>query len=184
MRIPDVRGSGQKEPVAHAADFRPRRSWPRLKSSRLKWGFVSTAVIVILTILAWQSEQDHGPHPRGLLFEALKRLDRADDLAAWHEAGEAAEYLDQLKYRDPDLPGATEFIRGIVAFREARLAGEGSDAGGYRRAVQFLREAEEQSLHPARRPQLAYALGMSLARLGRSAEAEPLLAEAIEAYEP
>ncbi|HEY2251701.1 MAG TPA: tetratricopeptide repeat protein, partial [Planctomycetaceae bacterium] len=54
----------------------------------------------------------------------------------------------------------------------------------YLTAASFLREVENQSMPEERRPEWAFATGISLYRIGRADEAQPLLKEAVETYPP
>lgn len=162
----------------------PRAGRPWIENPALRWGTVATVLIVAGTAVAWYMQHDDGPDPHALLLEALHRLDRPQDAAAWREAGEVADYLQRIGYRDPEFPGGAEYVAGLVAFRAATGRDEAARDGQYRRAAHLLREAESRALDAARRPELVFALGVSLYHVGPPGEARPLLEEAVRTYPP
>jgi tetratricopeptide (TPR) repeat protein len=114
------------------------------------------------------------------LKAALELLDRKDDVAAWSSARHIAEGLVEAEYRDPNFPGASEYIAGMVAVRTPGDDRERSLAS----AVKLLREADQFGLDGGRRMEWAFTLGISLFELGRRDEARPLLEEVWWNYEP
>ena len=157
----------------------PRRPAPPKGS-----GGRTTAILLVTALFCGQVyfllNADHGPTPAQQLQDALTRLDEGKEV----RARDLASKLLEAGYRDPDFAGGTEFVMGIVAFREA----EGLDEVGREQrfivAASFLREAEERAVIDQRRPEWAYAFGVSLHQIGRALEARPLLEEAIRTYPP
>ena len=73
---------------------------------------------------------------------------------------------------------------GMCAFREAIAYDDVGRDQRYVTAASYLREADRLSLAEERRPEWAFATGISLYRIGRADEAQPLLKEAVETYPP
>jgi tetratricopeptide (TPR) repeat protein len=133
----------------------------------------SVPVLLVLT-------SDRGPTPADQLTLALLRLDEGKNF----QARELAKQLEEIDYHDPNFAGGTEFVLGIVAFREADGLDETAREQRYILAAAYLREAEQRAIIDPRKPEWAYALGVSLYRVGSALEARPLLEEAVESYAP
>jgi len=103
-------------------------------------------------------------------------------VGARREAATLAEELSQAGYHDPEFAGGVEYVRGIVAFRDAQDADDSERERYLLRAIASLRESERQALIAAYRPEWSYALGVSLHELGKPAEAYPLLREAVDTF--
>ncbi len=73
---------------------------------------------------------------------------------------------------------------GMCFFREAIAHDDVGRDLRYLTAANYLREVESQSIPEERRPEWAFAAGISLYRIGRADEAQPLLKEAVETYPP
>ncbi|MBW3539654.1 MAG: hypothetical protein KY476_05235 [Planctomycetes bacterium] len=159
-------------PVDPAPVEPPRRGFSRHATAL-------AAVAAVAGGLFWLLTRDRGPSPESLHRRALELLDDTENEAAGRKAEVLAERLHAEGFRDREFPGGVEFILGIVAFREAvadSIAGEDV----WRSVAERLREAERQAVPADRRPQWAFALGISLYHLGRSWEARPLLEEALQ----
>ncbi len=88
---------------------------------------------------------------------------------AYHRMGrfpEAAAVLDPIVRDHPEMTGAV-LLRGILYY----------EAGQPKRAAPLLRQALTGALGEAGRKKACYYLGLSLARLGQTAEARRLIAE-------
>ncbi|HID24732.1 MAG TPA: tetratricopeptide repeat protein, partial [Planctomycetaceae bacterium] len=138
----------------------------------------------LMTGAAWYLLRDSGPPPKERLQQALELLKHAENSRALKKAEQIALDLKKLDYRDPDFAGAVEFILGMTSFRQAEQSEAATRERRYVQAAKYLREAEWQALHESWRPEWAYALGVSLLRIGSSTEARPLLEEAVESYPP
>ncbi len=165
---------GQQQPPAPAAE---RRSWYKL-------AVVLALGLGLVGVGAWLALRRPSVPPKERLQQALQLVKETNSPSAWERAAKIATELKEIDYRDPDFAGALEFILGIASFRRAeRAEGETESRESlYEQAVRYLREAERQALHESWRPQWAYALGVSLLRLGSAVEARPLLEEAVETY--
>jgi tetratricopeptide (TPR) repeat protein len=133
----------------------------------------SVPVLLVLT-------SDHGPTPAEQLQLALGRLDEGKNF----QARELAKQLEEIDYHDPNFAGGTEFVLGMVAFREADGLDETAREQRYVLAAAYLREAEQRAIIDPRKPEWSYALGVSLYRIGSALEARELLEEAVESYAP
>ena len=162
-------------------------SWKdRLTAFLSRWSklhLAAAATIAVLLIVSgiWFMTRKEMASPAEVLQEVLRLLDEGQNL----EYRELAQYLDSQEYRDPAFAGATEFILGIVAFREA----EGLDAVGrgqqYQRVERLLRTAASEGLdaEASRKREWAYAFGTSLHHKGSATEALRHLNEAVKTYE-
>ena len=92
--------------------------------------------------------------------------------------------LREKGYQDRKFPGGVAFVLGICAFREAIAYDDAGRDQRYLTAASDLREAEREAIPVERRPEWAFAAGISLFRIGRADEAQPLLKEAVETYPP
>src|SRR5690606_34731395 len=100
----------------------------------------------------------------------------------WEAARRLAQNVLASQYRDPSFPGATEFILGVVAARGAET--DPDRISRLTAAAKYLRAAERQGIDERRRPEWAFALGLSLYELNRMAEARPILEESWLTYPP
>lgn len=146
----------------------------RAARGRLPLAVAAGGLLVALTGGTWfllrPSEQAFDSQLR----EALAKLDRPDDPDAWESARRAAERVREAGFRDPDFPGAAEYVLGIVASRAPADEGVAVRAS----AVEFLREAERQGLDEDRRDEWSFALGTALFATGFHEAARPLLEDA------
>lgn len=148
--------------------------------SRWKVGIAGAGLIVFMALLLWYLADFGSVDPAAQLQLALDKLDVPDDPLAWETARRLALRAKADDYRDPQFPGAADFVLGVVASRS-----EEADPDRSRRlplAIKLLREAEQQGLPDARRPEWCYAYGMSLFSAGQRAAAKPLLEEAWISY--
>lgn len=149
---------------------------------RTKWAIALGAVAGVM-LLGWGAVylmQDPGPTPAEEFRTALHLLDEG----RLGRSREIAKRLEADDYRDPNFSGGTEFILGMVAFREADDQDETGREQRYTMAVSYLREAEQRALTDERRPEWAYALGVSLHRVGAVIDSRSLLEEAVQTYRP
>jgi len=114
------------------------------------------------------------------LQAALAALDGHHEQSAWR----IAAALEEKGYQDPDFAGGVPFVLGLCAFREAGAYDDLARDKRYVSAVSYLREADRLSLADERRPEWAFAIGISLYRIGLADEALPRLEEAVETYPP
>jgi len=112
------------------------------------------------------------------LLQALRLLDEDHLLPARR----LALALQEKGHQDADFPGGVAFILGMCAFREAGAHDDLARDRHYLTAASYLREAERLSMPAERRPQWAFAAGLSLYRSGLADEALPLLEEAVRTY--
>lgn len=157
---------------------------PQFPPSRKRLVIGIAFTMAALAAAYWYLQSGDNAVPAGDLALALKLLDDADTVANRIQAREIARELEKMGYRDPEFAGASEFILGITAFRDAATLDEVARDQTYRVVVHHLREAERLAVVAPRRPEWAYALGVSLQHLGYWDEAQPLLAEAVESFPP
>jgi tetratricopeptide (TPR) repeat protein len=144
----------------------------------------AVAGAVVIGAAAWFAFYKPQLPPDEQLRQALELLKDQDDLSARQQARELALELSRAGYRDPDFPGGSEFVLGIVAFRTAREADEMRKEYYFTRAARRLRESEGRAVVDAYRPEWSYALGVSLHELGNASAAWPLLKEALATFRP
>ncbi|MBA3312041.1 MAG: tetratricopeptide repeat protein [Planctomycetaceae bacterium] len=155
---------------------------PSAPVSRLKHGIAGAVFIVIVAVGCWLVIGYGNADPSIQLQTALAKLDQPDDPIAWESARRLASKLKSSGVRDPDFPGAAEFILGVVATRV-----DESDPDRSRRmatAVKLLRDADRYGLAESRRPEWTFALGESLFETGQLQAARPLLEEAWISFPP
>ena len=123
---------------------------------------------------------DPTPEPEVLFQDSLGLLDRGDV----RRAGNVARYLEELKYRDLEFGGGVQFVLGVSEFELGSnySVDDHTSTGHYEKAVEHLQAAFDEGLVLSRRSRWAYSTGLGLYRLGRRAEAEPQLVEALEEY--
>jgi len=153
-----------------------------------KWRIVVPAFAGVLLVsgMAWFFTRDKGPTPAEQLQEALQLLDEPIDgpaeLRPTFESSEIAKGLAKARYRDPDFPGATEFILGIAVFRSAQTDDDELTRNTKFRRAERLLQAAELGLPADRRPEWSYAKGVSLHQDGKFNQAMPHLQTAVEAF--
>jgi len=150
-----------------AAKTRPARN--RLSLAVAAGGFVVGALAG-----TWFLLRPTEPALDAQLREALLKLDRPNDPEGWDAARRIAERVREAGFRDPEFPGASEYILGIIASRAP--ADEG--AAAREAAASSLRAAERLGLDESRRDEWSFALGTSLFSLGYHETARPLLEDA------
>ena len=153
----------------------PRRS----RAVKLGLGLLGTGALVgAVAYFGGESE----PDPNLVFAEAMDRLDRGD----YRRAANLARYLRFKKHEDVNFGGGVAYVIGLSEFE----LGDGFSVDRhtaeehYKVAAGELTAAFADGLVMDRRPRWAYATGLSLFRLGRLADAEPRLEEAIREYEP
>jgi tetratricopeptide (TPR) repeat protein len=90
--------------------------------------------------------------------------------------------LEEKGYQDRKFPGGIAFVLGICAFRDAIAFDDVGRDQRFLKAASYLRDVERESIPDERRPEWAFAAGISLYRIGRADEAQPLLKEAVETF--
>ena len=113
-----------------------------------------------------------------------KHGDPSDGNELLESAKRIAQALQDKGYQDRTFPGGVAFVLGMCAFRDAIAFDDVRRDQRYMAAASLLREVENQSIPEERRPEWAFAAGISLYRIGRADEAQPLLKEAVETYPP
>jgi tetratricopeptide (TPR) repeat protein len=131
--------------------------------ARLRWAYVIGIVAGLTLTVAGYLVLSRAPEvPANQQLEtALRLLGEGRD----QPARRIATALQEKGYQDPSFPGGVPFILGICAFREAAAHDDLTRDRQYVTAVSFLREAERLSVPEERRPEWAYAIGMSLYRI-------------------
>jgi len=131
--------------------------------ARLRWAYVIGIVAGLTLTVAGYLVLSRAPEiPASQQLEtALRLLGEGRD----QSARRIATTLQEKGYQDPSFPGGVPFILGICAFREAAAHDDLTRDRQYVTAVSFLREAERLSVPEERRPEWAYAIGMSLYRI-------------------
>lgn len=180
------------KPVASAETETPSGIVARLRQrlpERLTQFFQSrrsvgiAAAVASLTIVGlWIVLQPKEAPPEEQLQQALQLLADPLDSEARQEAAEISRKLRSLGYNDPDFPGGPAYVLGITIFRDAHDQDARASDQEYLRALRYLREAERSAFDMKYRPEFAFAMGVSLHRVGASEDAVPLLQEAIETY--
>ena len=150
--------------------------------SKTKVAAVVAAAGIALCAGAWWVLRDRGLPPPKRLQIALDCLNEPDNPQLLRKAEGIAHELEELDYRDPDFAGAIEFILGVATFRKAESRERAHGETQYVQAAKYLKEADRKALQDSWRPQWAYALGVSLLRIGSATEARPLLEEAVETF--
>src|SRR5262249_42435220 len=150
--------------------------------TRTKWAYVigiGLGLAITAGVVFFLVRNPEDP-PARQLETALRLLDEGRD----QSARRIATRLQDKGYQDPDFAGGVPFVLGICAFRDAGAHDDVTRTQRYITAVGFLRDAERLSLPDDRRPEWAFAAGISLHRTGLSDEAQPLLEEAVRSYPP
>jgi tetratricopeptide (TPR) repeat protein len=109
---------------------------------------------------------------------ALKFLDEHRE----QPARRLALALQDRGFQDRKFAGGVPFILGMCAFRDAIAYDDVGRDQRYLTAASYLREVQQQSIPDERRPEWAYAAGISLYRIGRPDEAQALLEEAVTTF--
>jgi tetratricopeptide (TPR) repeat protein len=188
-----------QSPVAGSsrlARVRPLLRWPYL----LVFAAVTTAISAGIISLTRPPET----HPENEFQTALKYLDQHRDKLLQQAPGGSnqnhgasgdgnellvsakriAQALQDRGYQDRSFQGGLAFVLGICAFRDAVAFDDVRRDQRFMAAASLLREVEHQAIPEERRPEWAFAAGISLYRIGRADEAQPLLKEAVETYPP
>ncbi len=149
--------------------------------ANLKLAGFGTVGFLLLFAVIYFATREEGPTNSEKLITALEFLKTGDD----GPAARIAQEIQQEGFQDPDFPGGDQFILGIVAFRQAeKLTEDEGREQKYLVAKSFLEEAQERALTEEYEAQWAYALGLSMYRIGRAKAAQPLLEKAVESYAP
>jgi len=167
--------------------FRLRRVMDRAGSwldTPLKQLTVGTAAVMMAGLVSWWLLREAEPPPEQQLRRALALLKNPSDYEARDEAQRIARHLREINLRDPDFAGGPEYVLGMIAFRDGRQADAAEKDPHFLRAIEYLRESEQQALNERYRPQWHYALGISLFEVGNGLQAQQHLEAAIETYPP
>jgi tetratricopeptide (TPR) repeat protein len=117
------------------------------------------------------------PAPLATLDEALDALDRGADAAARR----LAERLEQQHDATMDEWGGPSFVLGAVAARQADAALERDKTEAFRKAAEYLEEAEKRGFPEGREADGRYLLAKCLYRAGRLCASRAAIKSAIEA---
>ncbi len=166
------------------ADNAPRR----LSSRKMLMGLGAALLVGLASAGYVYLNSGDGLTPEQRLSTALELLDRRDNANALLRARNYAKQVEADELTEPGLAGATEYVLGIVAFRQAESLDEERREQQYVAAAEYLQEAERRAFvtsrgPDSRRPEWAFALGMSLHFIGSVTKSRPLLEEAVESYE-
>lgn len=166
-------------PAPNRDDERPRAF--RVFWSKRRIGIAGTVLLIFLGAGIWYAAQPESPTPLDSQRRAIELLESGKNSPKNRRtARNLALSLQEKKFHDPDFPGASEYILGIVAFREGRAADESKREEHFAKAVEYLRDAERLALNSQYRPEWAYALGSSLHALGSPSDARPYIEEALD----
>jgi len=113
-----------------------------------------------------------------------KRVSGSEGNELLVSAKRIAVALQEKGFQDRVFPGGVAFVLGMCAFREAIAYDDVGRDQRYLAAASLLREVEREAIPEDRRAEWAFAAGISLYRIGRADEAQPLLKEAVETYPP
>ncbi|MBI3864708.1 MAG: tetratricopeptide repeat protein [Planctomycetia bacterium] len=114
--------------------------------------------------------------------DALLKRDDDEDRKLLSSARRIALALQEKGYQDRKFPSGVSFVLGMCAFREAIAYDDVGRDQRYLTAATYLSEVPRQSIPEERRPEWAFAAGISLYRIGRPDEAQPLLKDAVDTY--
>jgi hypothetical protein len=156
----------------------------QISAVKVRIGLSAVAVLLAIVGIVVYSNRDQGPTPHEVLLQALELLDSPDGPDALAEAVTIAKKLRKQGYRDSDFAGGTEFVLGVVSFRNAQGLDEAQRERRFLSAANELRKSEALALDKSRRPEWAFTLGSSLYEIGKATEARPLLEEAVYGKEP
>eukprot|EP00913_Durusdinium_trenchii_P035256 g32986.t1 len=176
----DAPPSGLGGIVARIKGKIPSRLKSALKSPRVIG--ISAAGISLAVVLVWVLLQPEEATPQEKLQSALELLEDPLDYDSRQEAVKIAQELRNSGADIPEFQGGPAYVLGIAAFRNVHQLAETSQDDDYLRAVRYLREAERSAFDLKYRPEFAFALGVSLHRVGSSEDAMPLLEESIETF--
>lgn len=154
-----------------------------VRASKLRMAIAGSAALLIAFAMMFVfSGGSESIDPAEHMQHALELLDNHESPEALREAFEIAHELDRQNFRNPDFPGAPEYIQGIATFLDAAHHGEPDRLPIYRKAAKYLTEAGFQAIDQEHRPRWAFALGICQFHLGSLGAAEARLQEAIETY--
>ena len=163
-------------PTAPAIDDAVDAAAPTTRSRAIKLGLglVGTGA-VLAGVVAFGGESE--PEPELLFREALNRLDGGD----YRRAANIARYLQARNYQDLNFGGGVSYTLGLSAFElgDRYSVDRHTERQHYVDAARNLTRSFEEGLVMDRRPRWAAATGLSLFRLGRLADAERRLEEAL-----
>lgn len=167
---------GQPHPKEPITPDLPRRKW-----SRRRIGIAGTILLMLLGLVLWQATKPKDAPPAERQQQAMELLEPEHDSPRNRRlARKIALELEESRFHDPDFPGASAYILGMVAFRDGLEADESKREERFALAVEHLKDAERLALNSQYRDEWAYALGCSLHALGSPVEARPYIEEALE----
>jgi len=140
---------------------------------------IAGALVIVAGGTLWFAMGGEDADPREIRQKALALLEDRDNLTARNQARRLAEQLQEMQFRDTELPGATEYILGITMFRDAQDMGEVGREQHHRLAARYLQQSRLQAYNEA---ELFYGLGISLYQVGQLSAAREPLEKAVESY--
>lgn len=165
--------------TAENAEAPPKRS----KKKFIILGVVALAVIGG-GLFAFMGKGEKQLTPPEQLAKSLELLETHDSPEDRIVARDLIEKVATAKYTDPDFSGAVPYVRGMLAFYEARELVGVDIQKPLLKAIDFLEEARLRTIPPERRHELDYALGASLQLVGLKARARGFLEDALENFKP
>ena len=169
----------QSAPNPESQDSQPNAQASGLleRFSPVQMGIIATVTILTLAGAFWYSTRPTELTPQQKLQQALEWLAQ-DTQTTDRKAQAVATKLRQAEFRDPDFPGAPEYILGLVAFREAQRQHETNRQRLFEQCARLLEASESISLPDEYRPDWCYATGTALHHLRQPTRARKLLEEA------
>lgn len=164
------------QPNSPSSPVEPERSgfW-----SKRRVGIAGSCGLIFLGAGVWYALQPPSKTPLEKQRQAIELIQEENDSPHNRRlARKLALDLQEIKFHDPDFPGAAEYILGMIAFREGLAAEEAKRDERFTSAVEYLRDAERLALNSQYRPEWAYALGTSLHASGSPSDARPYIEEA------
>ncbi|WP_166827647.1 tetratricopeptide repeat protein [Thalassoroseus pseudoceratinae] len=170
----------QDPPIPDLQDSQPDVSATgRLgRFSHMQIGAAATGLILALAGVFWVMTRPPELTPEQKLEQALIWLEE-DTANADRKAKAYAKALQQTEFRDPDFPGAPEYILGMVAFRDALRQHETNRQRLFEQSAHWLEMSEGISLPDDYRPDWCYATGTAFHQIGYPNQAQTLLEEAL-----
>jgi tetratricopeptide (TPR) repeat protein len=169
--------SSASPPASAAPQTQGKRG---MSAGWVRLGLVLTGALLLGAGAVWRFLAPVEEQPEERLAAALRHIDAGETA----EARTIAQELEEQGFRSSDFPGGVEYVLGMAAFQLAEAEQPAEGASWNAVAAVYLKEAEHRGLPDERRPEWCFALGKTLAVLGDTAVARPLLAEAVETYPP
>lgn len=182
--VPDSTDDTSADSAKRSLRDRAQALWVRAKEEKLKASLGFVAFLGVAYAAIWFGTRGDSVPPAVRQEQAFALLDGRGSIKSRQQARKIAQALDEENYRDVKFQGAIEFIGGITAFRDAQDAGQNGSAQDYIAPERLLLEAQSRGVIVERQPEWAYALAVSVYRLGKASEARPLLEKAVATYKP